>query len=112
MLNSKDLVRTHVLLDKDLIKSIDEVAGMMSEDRSTAIRQLIKKAIASEKISLAVNKFQEGVSLRRASEVAGIDYWDFQLELDKRGIPLVSSIPLAERRIAKLKGMGNKGVKP
>jgi predicted HTH domain antitoxin len=98
MLKAKELVRTNVMLDRELLKSIDEFAKDMAEDRSTAIRQLIKKAISEEKVALAVKKFQEGVSFRKAAEMAGLGYWDFQLELDKRGIPMVSSLSFARRR--------------
>lgn len=100
MLKTKKMVRTNVMLDKELIASIDELAEEMAEDRSTAIRQLLKKALLEEKISLAINKFQQGISFRGASEIAGVDYWDFQLELDKRGIPMMSSISLAKKRMA------------
>ncbi len=99
MSKTKELVRTNVMLDRELLKSIDEFAKAMAEDRSTAIRQLIKKAISEEKISLAVKKFQEGLSFRKAAEMAGLDYWDFQFELDKRGIPMVSSLSLAKRKM-------------
>ncbi len=88
------------MIDKELIKSIDKFAETMDEDRSTAIRQLIKKSIAEEKIALAIKKFQEGASFRKAAEIAGIDYWDFQMELDKRGVPMTSSIPLAQKRLS------------
>ncbi|MCL5986005.1 MAG: UPF0175 family protein [Actinobacteria bacterium] len=98
MLKGKELFRTNVMLDKELLKSIDEFAKSMAEDRSTAIRQLIKKAISEEKISLGVKKYQEGASFRKAAEIAGLDYWDFQFELDKRGIPVISSLSLARTR--------------
>jgi predicted HTH domain antitoxin len=102
MLKAKRLVRTNIILDRELIDSIDEVAEMMSEDRSTAIRQLIKKAVVEEKISLAVKKFKEGASFRTAAEIAGIDYWDFQAELDKRCVPMLSSLSLAQKRVSRL----------
>lgn len=94
------MVRINVMLDKELIASIDELAEEMAEDRSTAIRQLLKKALLEEKISLAINRFQHGISLREAAEIAGVDYWDFQMELDKRDIPMMSSISLAKKRMA------------
>lgn len=100
MLKTKKMVRTNVMLDKELIASIDELAEEMAEDRSTAIRQLLKKALLEEKISLAINKFRQGIPLREAAEIAGVDYWDFQLVLDKRGIPMMSSISLAKKRMA------------
>lgn len=87
------------MLDKELLQSIDEFAKTMDEDRSTAIRQLIKKAVSGEKVELAVKKFQDGVPFRKAAEMAGLDYWDFQTELDKRGIPISTSLSFARRRI-------------
>lgn len=99
MLKTKKMVRTNVMLDKELINSIDELAEEMSEDRSTAIRQLLKKALLEEKINLAINKFEQGTSFREAAEIAGIDYWDFQMELDKRSVPMISSISLAKKRM-------------
>jgi predicted transcriptional regulator len=99
MLKDKNLIRTNVMLDKELLQSIDEFAKTMDEDRSTAIRQLIKKAVSGEKVELAVKKFQDGVPFRKAAEMAGLDYWDFQTELDKRGISISSSIPFARKRM-------------
>ena len=87
------------MLDEELLHSIDEFAETMDEDRSTAIRQLIKKAVSGEKVELAVKKFQEGVPFRRAAEIAGLDYWDFQIELDKRHVSISSSILFARKRI-------------
>ena len=99
MLKVKELVRTNVLLDKGVLKAIDEFAETIAEDRSTAIRYLIKKALAEQKIEVAIKKFREGVPFRKAAELAGLDYWDFQAELDRRNIPLSASIPLARKRM-------------
>jgi predicted HTH domain antitoxin len=81
------------------LQSIDEFAKTMDEDRSTAIRQLIKKAVSGEKAELAVKKFQEGAPFRKAAEMVGLDYWDFQTELDKRCIPISSSMLFARKRM-------------
>jgi hypothetical protein len=99
MLKVKELVRTNVLLDKGVLKAIDEFAETITEDRSTAIRYLIKKALADQKIEVAVKRFQEGVPFRKAAEVAGLDYWDFQAELDRQGIPTSSLISFARKRM-------------
>ena len=104
MLKTRELIRTNVLLDKEVLRSIDEFAKDMAEDRSTAIRQLIRKAIAGEKVEMAVRKFQSrqgGITFRKAAEIAGLDYWDFQAELDKRGIPVTASISSAKNRLRK-----------
>jgi Uncharacterised protein family (UPF0175). len=99
MLKTKELARTDVMLDRETLKLIDEFAKTMAEDRSTVIRHLIKRALLEERLSLAVRKFQEGAPFRKAAEMAGLDYWDFQAELDKRGIPVSVSLPFARRRI-------------
>ena len=99
MLKDKKLIRTNVMLDKELLQSIDEFAETRDEDRSTAIRQLIKKGVSGEKVELAVKKFQEGAPFRKAAEMAGLDYWDFQIELDKRCIPISSSMLFARKRM-------------
>jgi len=100
MLKAKDLIRTNVLIERKVLKEIDKFADEMAEDRSTVIRKLIRKAISSEKIESAVQKFCSGISFRRAAEMAELDYWEFQAELDKRNLPLSSSLSLARRRIA------------
>lgn len=105
MLKAKELVRTNVMLDKELLKLIDEYAETILEDRSTVIRQLLKKAIIDEKVSLAIRKFKEGVSFRKAADIAGLDYWDFQAELDRRGVPVTASLSFARKRLKKVKNL-------
>jgi len=99
MLKTKKLVRTNVLLDKKLLDEIDRIAEEMAEDRSTAIRQLIKRALEEQKIELALNNLKKGASFRTAASMTGLDYWEFQAELDKREIPITQSVSLAKRRI-------------
>jgi predicted HTH domain antitoxin len=102
MPKTKTLIRTNVMIDKELLNAIDEYAGALEEDRSTAIRQLIKRSLAEERIELAISKFRAGVTLRKAAEISGLDYREFQLELDRRAIPLTSSLSFARNRIKKV----------
>ncbi|MDO9288749.1 MAG: UPF0175 family protein [Thermodesulfovibrionales bacterium] len=99
MPKTKELVRTNVMIDKNLLREIDEFAKVQEEDRSTAIRQLIKKSLSEERILIGIKRFQEGVSFRKASEISGLNYWEFQTELDKRGIPISSSLSFARQRL-------------
>ena len=87
------------MLDEGVLQSVDEFADTMEEDRSTAIRQLIKKAVSGEMIELAVRRLQQGVPFRKAAEIANLDYWDFQAELDRRGISVSSSVSFARKRM-------------
>jgi len=82
------------------------------ENVSTAIRQLLTATLSSERIESGINKFKEGnVAFREAADMSGLDYWDFQSELDKRDIPVMNSITLAERRIMSMKGECSEGNK-
>lgn len=99
MRKNKEIARTNILMDKELLNEIEKFAKERSEDRSTAIRQLIKKALRDERIELAVKTFKEGASFRKAAAIAGLEYWDFQAELDKRGLPIMDSISLVKRKI-------------
>ncbi len=99
MPKTKELIRTNIMIDRALLKSIDRFASTLEEDRSTAIRQLIKRSLSEERVMLAIKKFQEGSSFRKAAEISGLDYLEFQLELDKRSIPVSSSLSFAQRRI-------------
>ncbi|MBI5050080.1 MAG: UPF0175 family protein [Nitrospirae bacterium] len=94
----KELVRANIMIDRELLKSIDNFAKDLEEDRSTAIRQLIKRSLLEEKVMLAIRRLQEGVSFRKAAELSGLDYWDFQAELDKRGVSVTFSLAFAKRR--------------
>ncbi len=110
MQTKNELMRVNVMLNKPLIKELDWFARNKMEDRSTAIRQLLADALSSERIELGINKFKEGnITFREAADISGLDYWDFQGELDKRNIPVMRSITLAERRIKDMeKGIRDK----
>ncbi len=54
-----------------------------------------------QRIEIAIKKFRTGVPFRKAAEMAGLDYWDYQSELDKREVPVLSSLSLARARIKK-----------
>ena len=99
MPKGKAFIRTNVMLDKELLEDVDRFAELRAEDRSTAIRQLLKKALHEERIALAVQQFREGMSFREAAALAGLEYWDFQAELDKREIPLMRSPTIARKRL-------------
>ena len=95
-----ELKRINITMNESLLKEVDEVAKAKLEDRSTAIRQLVAASVKEEKLRVAIQKFQENVmTLREAAGVANLSYWEFQQELDKRGLPVMSDMGLAIRRI-------------
>ena len=80
------------------------IAKTMEEDRSTAIRRLIKKAVSGEKVELAVKRFQEGVPFRKAADMAGLDSRDFQTgSVISVASPCDSSVSFARKRMKRLR---------
>lgn len=91
------------MITENLLKEIDKIAKLRLEDRSTAIRQLLYKTLKEEKINLAIQEFQSGnITFRESAALADLDYWDLQSELEKRGIPLMQDVLLAEKRIKRM----------
>jgi len=100
LLKESELKRINVMLDKALLEEVDKFAKVKKEDRSTAIRQLLLEKLIEKRIELAVDQFVSGQStFRNAASLAGMDYWDFQYELEKREIPIMRDLSLAEKRI-------------
>ncbi len=96
--------RINVTLNKPLLKEVDEIARMKLEDRSTTIRQLLYMAIQEERIRMAIDLYKnQRTTLRGAAKLSNLDYWEFQNEMAKRGVPLVSSLSLAEEQIRSVK---------
>lgn len=81
-------VRINATIPGKILKQIDEYANEMQEDRSTAIRQLVAKALLEEKRKRIAKAFAtHRLSVREAAEELGVDYWDLQEMLEKEGIP-------------------------
>ena len=63
---------------------------------SDAVRQLLLNN-RSLRLEMALDLFKtDEVSLGRAAEIAGLDYWQFQAELRERQIPIVIEAEPAE----------------
>ncbi len=63
---------------------------------SDAVRQLLLNN-RSLRLEMALDLFKTGeVSLGRAAEIAGLDYWQFQAVLRERQIPIVIEAESAE----------------
>lgn len=100
MQNIEKMERINITIYKSVLKEVDEVAKMRLEDRSTAIRQLLFNALKEERIERSIQLYkQQKVTLRKAAELGGLNYWEFQNEMAKRGIPVISSLAQAEQRI-------------
>jgi predicted HTH domain antitoxin len=84
-----ELVRTNTTLTKQLVKKIDHYAREMHEDRSTAIRQLLSKAILEMEQKQIIAAFStKKITIREAANALGVDYWQMQELLEQKGVPI------------------------
>ena len=102
-----EFVRINATMPAKILKQVDEYAKEMQEDRSTAIRQLIGKALLEERKKRILDAFKRHrLTLREAAEALGVDYWDLQAILEKEGIPITDlsnkEIEEEKKAIAKL----------
>jgi predicted HTH domain antitoxin len=70
--------RLSIVIPSDLNKEIDKLKEILKMDKSSTIRHLLLKSIREIKIETALNDYKKGkVSFGRASEIAGINLWEF-----------------------------------
>ena len=84
------MVRVNTTLYPELLQRIDFYAEQRLEDRSTAIRQLIAEGLKKElkeKIMLALK--EKKLTIREASAMLGVEYWEIQEIMDEEGIHLI-----------------------
>lgn len=96
-----DFVRINATMPAKILKQVDEFAEEMQEDRSTAIRQLLAKALLEEKRKKIAQEFAiHKLTLREAAEELGVDYWDLQEILEKEGVPVtdITNTEIEERK--------------
>src|SRR3989338_3315130 len=84
-----EFVRINATMPAKILKQVDKYAEEMQEDRSTALRQLIGKALLEERKKRILEAFRRHrLTLREAAEALGVDYWDLQEILEQEGIPI------------------------
>lgn len=70
--------RLSIVIPSDLNKEIEKLQKILKMDKSTAIRHLLLKSIREIKIETALDEYKKGkVSFGKASEIAGINLWEF-----------------------------------
>jgi len=73
--------RLSVLIPADMMKEIDEFQKVTNLDKSTLIRQLLKKSIREMKIEYALKAYtEEKVSFGKAAEISGLNIWDSSMK--------------------------------
>lgn len=109
-----EFVRINATMPKKILRQIDDYAEEMQEDRSTAIRQLLAKALLEQRKYRILDAFKaKKLSLREAAEALGVDYWELQDLLRKEGIPVTDATEAEIREgIKRARQLaGNRGVR-
>ncbi|MGQ0743503.1 MAG: UPF0175 family protein [Acidimicrobiales bacterium] len=82
-----DVVRINATVDRGLLARVDKFADLHSEDRSTAIRQLLRAALRHAAMEEALTAFrQERLTLREMAEALDLDVWAVHDLLASQGI--------------------------
>ncbi len=70
--------RLSIVIPFELNKEIEKLQEILKMDKSATIRHLLLKSIQEIKIKTALNEYKKGkVSFGKASEIAGINLWEF-----------------------------------
>ncbi len=70
--------RLSIVIPLELNKEIEKIQKILKMDKSSAIRHLLSKSIQEVKIEIALEEYRKGkVSFGKASEIAGINLWEF-----------------------------------
>jgi len=79
-----------VRFTKELEKAVEDVVREESVDKSTAVRLLVDMGYKEWRLKRALQQLRESkVSLWKASEIAGMNLWDFIALVKKEGIEWV-----------------------
>ncbi|OLS16814.1 MAG: hypothetical protein HeimC3_51340 [Candidatus Heimdallarchaeota archaeon LC_3] len=77
----------NIRLDDDLLTDLDLISKWDEIDRTSVIRQLLRRAITLKKLDYGVRLYQEGkASIGKTAEIAGVSLWELHDHLRNLGI--------------------------
>nr|MDO8086634.1 UPF0175 family protein [Candidatus Sigynarchaeum springense] len=96
--------RLSIVIPEEMKAEIEVLQKMTHLDKSSLIRQLLRKSIREFRIEEAIKAYVDGkVSFDKASEVAGLNMWDWIDEVHRRGVQMQMSIEDARQEIVEWK---------
>jgi hypothetical protein len=82
-----NVVRINATLDRSLLERVDRYAALNSEDRSTAIRQLLRIALRELSKDEALSAYRQGrLTLRELAAALDLDTWGAHDLLASEGV--------------------------
>ena len=92
--------RISIVIPQELKEELDMLQRITQLDKSSLIRQLLRKSITELRIEQAIKAYEEGkVSFGKASEIAGLNLWDWIDEVHRRGLRWQFSVADAQQEI-------------
>lgn len=92
-----------IRIPDDLLERIDQLAAAEGDDRSTAVRKLIRRGLEEALRERAAQGYREGrVSLSGAAEQAGLTLWEMEQYLVAKGYRSEYALGDLERELALL----------
>jgi predicted HTH domain antitoxin len=92
--------RISIVIPEEMKGEIEVLQKMTHLDKSSLIRQLLRKSIREFRIEEAIKAYEEGkVSFGKASEIAGLNMWEWIDEVHRRGVHMQLSIEDARQEI-------------
>jgi len=83
----ENLTVTTLRMDQKILREVDAIAKREQVDRTSILRQVLAAGMREIKIRYALTLYQNGnVSVGKASELAGINLWEFLDVLKMRNI--------------------------
>jgi hypothetical protein len=84
-----DVVRINATIDRALLDRVDQFATRHSEDRSTAIRQLLRTALRQLATDEAVTAYrQQRLTIRQLADALDLDIWGAHDLLASEGVAI------------------------
>jgi len=85
--------RLSIVIPEEMKAEIEALQKLTHLDKSSLIRQLLRKSIREFRIEEAIRAYEGGkVSFGKASEIAGLNMWDWIDEVHRRGVHMQMSI--------------------
>lgn len=104
--------RLSIVIPSKLSSEIEEIQNLIKLDKSSIIRHLISRAVREIKIEMAIEEYKKGkVSFGKASEIPGVNLWEFIDICHKNKVPLNLTEEDADLNIQRVKKLNLTKVK-
>ena len=96
--------RLSVVIPKELHNELEELQKIMRIDKSTLIRLLLNKSVQELRIGHAIEEYKKGkITFGKASELAGLNIWEWIDEVHKQGVQSTFSLEDAREELDRWK---------